>query len=208
MKKDKDSPFNPLDKANLGASVANAILSQKYFSMPPNPFNGVGIYAIYYFGDNPIYRKISEFNRSNDIGWPVYIGKAISSGGRKGNFSGEIKSKNLFRRIAKHSETIKSVDDLQLQDFKCKFLTIDSIWIPLGEQLLIRKYQPVWNSIVDGFGNNDPGKKRYGGQIPDWHRLHKGVKWVSKMENFDQGADVDNLVHRILKYQDEYKHSV
>jgi len=199
----KNPPYNPLDKANLGESVANAILSQKYSSLPPERFFGVGIYAIYYFGEDPLYNLISEYNRTSKIGWPLYVGKAIPKGGRKGVFSQEDKSTSLFDRLRKHSKTIAEVNNLDLEDFKCKYLTIDSIWIPLGEQLLIDKYKPLWNSSVDGFGNNDPGGRRYSGAIPDWHLLHPGVGWVKRMDDYSESPNVESLRKKIIAAQQD-----
>jgi len=46
-------PFNPLDKTNLGASVADALLARP--AMPLGElaeFQGAGVYAIYYGGVN------------------------------------------------------------------------------------------------------------------------------------------------------------
>lgn len=199
----KKGPYNPLDKANLGRSVAEAILNQPYQVMPPKPFEGIGIYAIYYFGNNPIYAMNSRYNQRNDIGWPIYIGKAIATGGRKGILNTEnSKSKNLYNRIRKHANTIDEVENLNLKDFKCKYLTIDSIWIPLGEQLLIDRYKPLWNSIIDGFGNNDPGSRRYSGNSPEWHLLHRGVSWAKKMTDYSESPNVDHLVKKLITAQE------
>lgn len=53
-------PFNPLDKKNLGASVAEAMLEQKARPLGElKPFFGVGIYAIYYTGDFPEYAPLA-----------------------------------------------------------------------------------------------------------------------------------------------------
>ncbi len=56
-------PFNPLDKRNLGISIARALLSQNLDSLPPTkPFAGAGIYAIYYTGIHkpyPLYESVS-----------------------------------------------------------------------------------------------------------------------------------------------------
>ena len=202
-KPEKKQPYNPLDKINLGRSVADALLKQVYNPLPPSAFEGVGIYAIYYFGDNPRYSQISKFNHDIPQGWPIYIGKAIQSGGRKGVLNPGIRSKSLFSRLTKHSQTIQQVSDLSLKDFKCRYLTIDSIWIPLGEQLLIDKYKPLWNSSIDGFGNNDPGKNRYDGAIPDWHLLHAGVGWVKRMSKFQEEVDLSSLHKKIKEAQEQ-----
>lgn len=46
------TPYNPLDKENLGRSVAGAMLNSTVFPLRGlEPFHGAGIYAIYYTGD-------------------------------------------------------------------------------------------------------------------------------------------------------------
>lgn len=49
-------PYNPLEKSNLGMSIANAALSQDLLPLPP-PFRflGGGVYLIYYSGLNLPY---------------------------------------------------------------------------------------------------------------------------------------------------------
>ncbi|MBZ0189860.1 MAG: hypothetical protein K8F91_26680 [Candidatus Obscuribacterales bacterium] len=56
-----DEPYNPLDKKNLGYSVAEAMLLRPLMKLPPDEaFGGAGIYAIYYFGSfKPYKRKYS-----------------------------------------------------------------------------------------------------------------------------------------------------
>ena len=61
-----------------------------------------------------------------------------------------------------------------------RFLVVDDIWIPLGESLLIAKFAPIWNKLIDGFGNHDPGKGRYEGARPKWDTLHPGRGWADK----------------------------
>jgi hypothetical protein len=48
-----------------------------------SPFDGAGIYAIYYKGNFPLYVKISTKNKTGFV-QPIYAGKAIPEGGRKG----------------------------------------------------------------------------------------------------------------------------
>ena len=53
--------FNPLDKLRLGESVAKALLARPVSVLPPSEiFSGAGIYALYYTGPFPPYRKVSE----------------------------------------------------------------------------------------------------------------------------------------------------
>jgi hypothetical protein len=57
-------------------------------------------------------------------------------------------------------------------------LVVDDIWIPLGETLIIQRFQPLWNQVVDGFGNHDPGSGRHAGMRPSWDELHPGRRWA------------------------------
>jgi hypothetical protein len=80
-----ETPYNPLDKKNLGISVADALLERNPGLLPPpEPIVGAGIYAIYYLGSCPEYAHISEANRDDRFGVPIYVGKAVPAGARKG----------------------------------------------------------------------------------------------------------------------------
>jgi hypothetical protein len=177
-------PYNPLDKKNLGASVAEALLGRK-----PQPLNGLqlfhgaGIYAIYYTGEFDAYQSLAKQNLGPDLIAPIYVGKAIPSGGRKGIGGPEgTKSKALFNRLKEHAESIAATPNLKVKDFQCRFLIVDDIWIPLGESLLIAKFAPIWNTLIDGFGNHDPGKGRHAGMRPKWDVLHAGRTWADKCQ--------------------------
>jgi len=77
---------------------------------------------------------------------------------------------------------VEQCTNLHREDFRCKFLVVDDIWIPLGESLLINRFRPVWNVVVDGFGNHDPGGGRYNQQIAPWDILHPGRVWSAKLQ--------------------------
>lgn len=75
------TPFNPLDRTNLGESVAEALLQQVAGPLPPTePFIGAGVYAIYYEGAFDLYRDIADLNREGWYRWPIYVGKAVPAG--------------------------------------------------------------------------------------------------------------------------------
>lgn len=184
-------PFNPLDKKNLGASVAEAMLASKVHPLGDVPaFKGVGIYVIYYSGKFDAYAEITKRNKDGKFGIPIYVGKAVPAGARKGGGSGaETSGKPLFKRLAEHADSIKAAPNLDVLDFHCRFLTVDDIWIPLSESLLIARYSPVWNTLVDGFGNHDPGSGRYEGLRPRWDVLHPGRGWAEKCKSRLETAD-------------------
>lgn len=177
-------PFNPLDKKNLGAAVAEAMLASKVHPLGDLPdFKGAGIYAIYYSGKHPSYVELAKRNVAPRFTAPIYIGKAVPSGARKGGGSGSDVGKPLLKRLQEHAESIRSVASLKIEDFHCRFLVVDDIWIPLGESLLIAHYSPAWNLVMDGFGNHDPGKGRYNGMRPRWDVLHPGRAWAAKCKD-------------------------
>lgn len=176
-------PYNPLAKQNLGASVAEALLSRPVEPLAsPSAMAGAGIYTIYYSGAFPEYEPIAKRNRGDRFEAPIYIGKAVPEGARKGTSpiraSGSRKA--LINRLLEHAESVEKTSNLSLADFHCRYLIVDDIWIPLAESLLINKFLPVWNTIVDGFGNHDPGKGRYEGKRPRWDVIHPGRAWASR----------------------------
>lgn len=177
-------PFNPLDKQNLAASVAEALLGRKARPLGElESFNGAGIYTIYYTGDFAPYVPLAKRNSGGRLAAPIYVGKAVPQGARKGGVgTGNTASKALFNRLKEHAESIEAVTNLKLKYFVCRFLVVDDIWIPLGESLLIAKFSPIWNTIIDGFGNHDPGKGRYQGMRPRWDVLHPGRSWAAKCQ--------------------------
>jgi hypothetical protein len=186
------APFNPLDKSNLGESVAEAMLHQSVTALPPEPFIGAGIYAIYYLGSFSLYAEISKRNQDGEYNWPIYVGKAVPAGARKGGFGlGADPGQVLFRRLAEHAGSIQQAVNLSLEDFRCRFLVVDDIWIPLAESLLIEMYQPLWNRKLDGFGNHDPGKGRHKQQRSPWDALHPGRPWAERLQ--PPGAPIDKI---------------
>ena len=176
-------PFNPLDKTNLGESVADAVMCSPVQSLPPSPFIGAGVYMIYYVGDLPLYKQLAERNKDGQFLNPIYVGKAVPAGARKGGFAIEVDHGTaLVKRLTEHSESIKATENLKLKDFYCRFLVVDDIWIPLAESLLIEKFAPVWNRVLDGFGNHDPGKGRHSGKMPYWDCVHPGREWAQRLQ--------------------------
>jgi hypothetical protein len=178
-----DAPYNPLDKRNLGESVAGALLKRPLGPLPPpKGFIGAGIYAIYYTGDFRAYGLVAEKNRNEKFEQPIYVGKAVPPGARKGGFGlGTAPGNALFRRLVEHSKSIDVTQNLRIADFRCRYLISDDIWIPLGEALLIEKFQPLWNVLIDGFGNHPPGKRRAAQYRSRWDTLHSGRTWANKL---------------------------
>jgi len=183
-------PFNPLDKRHLGESVGQAMLRQPVTPMAElASFSGAGIYAIYYRGDFPAYEAIAERNQGQDFIAPIYVGKAVPKGARKGGDLEAAPGKVLFTRLMQHKRSIEEADNLDIAEFYCRYLIVDDIWIPLGESLLIAKFDPLWNKLIDGFGNHDPGRGRHAGLRPRWDVLHPGRPWADRCQSREETAE-------------------
>ena len=129
----------------------------------------------------------------------LHAGKAIPVGRRKGGALPDTsKSKALFNRLREHAESIQAITNLELADFQCRYLVVDDIWIPLGESLLITQFSPLWNSLIDGFGNHDPGAGRYQGLRPRWDVLHPGRLWADKCQT--RPETVQNIKSDIAEF--------
>ena len=177
-----EQPYNPLDKKHLGVSVADALLQRDPIPLPPERFEGAGVYAIYYTGDFEPYQAIADANRGDRFSQPLYVGKAVPRGRRKGGIvSDGNPDRALSNRLARHAKSIEHAANLDLEDFRCRYLVVDDIWIPLGESLLIERFAPLWNKLIDGFGNADPGGGRSNQARSLWDVLHPGRPWAEKL---------------------------
>lgn len=172
---------------------------------PPENFLGSGVYAIYYTGKHELYTAISEANRIRyDL--PIYVGKAIPVGARRGQGGKEAAS--LFRRLNEHAKSIQAADNLDLADFHCRFIIVpheEDALIPPIESAIIKEYNPLWNTWVDGFGNHDPGSGRYKQARSQWDTIHRGRKWADKLEGPDDESSPNVVKENILAYAKRLK---
>jgi Eco29kI restriction endonuclease len=185
---ERPEPYNPLALANLGRSVELALLASAPVPLTAVPLMvGAGVYAIYYHGANPLYEAIS----SDACEVPIYVGKAVPAGGRKGLVDEGKETTSLWDRIYEHLESLQQARDLDESDFSVRFLVAIEIFVSLAERVMIRQLRPVWNVVVDGFGNHDPGgPRRRESQRPPWDELHPG-RWWSLPANMPTPSIVD-----------------
>jgi Eco29kI restriction endonuclease len=176
-------PYNPLDKINLAKSIEGEILNRDCEPLgTADHVVGSGVYVIYYRGSFPAYASLAEAN-ADACRVPIYVGKAIPKGGRKGGISSvSIATGNaLASRLRKHALTVRSTPTLDIADFRFRYLILDDIWIPLGENILIETFKPLWNVVVEGFGINDPGKGRAAQKRSAWDVLHPGRDYAARL---------------------------
>lgn len=170
-------PYDPLDYGNLARSVVEALLCGPEVQMPlAEPFEGSGVYALYYRGHFEGYTPLV----ATEPVPPIYVGKAVPTGARKGRASA-LPGQELCRRLREHGDSIQQATNLELSDFTCRYLVVVPVWITLAERFLLEHYQPVWNVAIDGFGNHDPGRGRRNMRRPQWDILHPGRTWAQKL---------------------------
>jgi hypothetical protein len=193
-------PYNPLDKLNLGCSVAKALLLRDTTPLAQvGDLIGAGVYAIYYTDDFESYAPVMQKNRNGLFEQPIYVGKAVPKGARKGGLAFDAsKGRALRDRLRQHATSIDEAINLNLEDFHFRSLVVDDIWIPLGENMMIEQFKPIWNLVIDGFGNKDPGRRRATQYRSPWDMLHPGRQFAEKLP--DSGTTAGALVTRLNEY--------
>jgi hypothetical protein len=160
--KSTGAPYDPLDLKTLAESMAKVVLEQPVHPLAQVPaFEGAGVYIIYYTGSYEPYKSIAQKNKGQKWEQPIYVGEAARKGGRKGGVLVEGPAgKVLFNRLKNHLDSIRNTKNLKADDFWCRYLAIKDFFIPLCESLLIDRYIPIWNKVIDGFGNKVVGAGR------------------------------------------------
>jgi hypothetical protein len=69
------------------------------------------------------------------------------------------------------------------------------------EAELIRRYKPIWNTVVDGFGNHDPGSGRSNQAKSPWDILHPGRPWVERLTGESQSLEA--VVAKIQQFLEQ-----
>ena len=185
--------YDPLTYENLMFG-----LIVQFEKQPLEPFTttvnvqGPGIYALFYRGQFGAYSPISCSET------PIYVGKAVPPGARKGAATINTKAPALRNRLRIHARNLDAVHNLELSDFLCRFLPVVPVWITLAERFLIDQYGAVWNVGLDGFGNNPQGAARIT-EVSWWDTLHPGRPWADKLPRSTVKTP-DNARQRVLDF--------
>ncbi|MBI2505649.1 MAG: Eco29kI family restriction endonuclease [Candidatus Latescibacteria bacterium] len=184
-------PVDPARHTFRSPKFASVVQEAVQFlsSTPVHPFTslpsfpGVGVYALYYFGSFDLYDYLTALNQKEHV-QPIYVGKAVPRGWRKARTSFSEVNRELFGRLVEHAHSIEDANNLEIEDFCCRFMIlsdVESDLIAAVEAALIRQYRPLWNTVVDGFGNHDPGSGRYNQARSEWDILHPGRPWAENL---------------------------
>ncbi|WP_237059706.1 Eco29kI family restriction endonuclease [Loktanella sp. M215] len=168
-----NSFFDPSEPRLIGHFVALALISQERVRLSAiEPTYGSGVYAIYYTGNEEIYASISATET------PIYVGKADPPVGAKSIVEQETR---LYRRLNEHRKSIDKVSGIDVADFECRALAVQSGYQTAAESYLIDLFRPIWNNetrILFGLGKHgDAATTRANNKSP-WDTIHPGRTWA------------------------------
>jgi len=177
--------FDPSQPRLIGHFVALALISQQRNALGGlQPFYGSGVYAIYYNGGNPYYASIANSET------PIYVGKADPPDGAKTVVEQEVK---LFNRLNEHRKNIDKVQGVELEDFECRALAVQSGYQTSAENHLIRLFKPIWNNetkILFGIGKHGDSSATRANSKSPWDTVHPGRTWAEGNPEAKTVADI------------------
>lgn len=160
--------FDPLSSERLAHTICEIFERQPMVSMAEEvpPFEGAGLYAIYYRGTSiPTYAPLA------DLQIPVYVGQALSSNSATGRAVSQ--KRPLRNRVRDHRKSIVGAG-LPGSEFRFRALLLPDVHANLGEDGLRVGYQPIWNSVLNGFGSHEQGSTTRKSKKSKWDTFHDG----------------------------------
>ena len=170
-----ESIFDPTDPNTSGRVVALTLVAQTKHPLSKIPeFYGAGVYAIYYRGDFGPYAPLKGMDH------PIYVGKADPD--NQAAKDAVSQGTKLSARLNEHAKSIRSAGTtLDINDFDCRFLIVQTGFQKSAEDYLINFFKPIWNSetkICFGLGKHgDSSETRVNKRSP-WDTMHPGRKWA------------------------------
>ena len=110
--------YNPLDMNNLAESTARAFANQPVLNLAElKPFEGSGVYAIYYSGPFELYMPISDDNRRTQGSQAIYVGEAGRDKRKGVSASSSVSGKVIYARLEDHKASIQFAKNIEVNDF-------------------------------------------------------------------------------------------
>jgi hypothetical protein len=176
--------FDPSDPKTIGRVVALALLAQARVPLRSiESAYGSGVYAIYYEGDHPLYRRISGTET------PIYVGKADPSDSDAS--TSREQGPRLTGRLIEHAGTIATAEGyaalpegmhrIRLADFTCRRLVCATNAQLVAEKHLIGMFWPLWNSETKacwGMSKHGDAAKTRANKRSPWDVVHPGRAWA------------------------------
>ncbi len=192
--------FDPSSAKQLARLIADAMLQQ-----PLEPLDGVerfygsGVYALYYDGPFKAYQLIKGAEH------PIYVGEVDPADPDAG--TAEEQGTGLSRRLREHAKSISRAENLDIRDFSYRCIVVKSAWQMMAEQILIRRFRPVWNKemrICPGFGKHGDDPETRANKRSAWDTLHLGRNWATKDGNKPNSRTSEQISARIRGHLAQY----
>lgn len=188
--KEPEFIFDPSDPKVIGRLIANTLLEQARHPLSSIPrFYGSGVYSIYYRGDFEAYQLISHTDH------PLYVGKADPED--MDAITVQQQGEKLSGRLRDHLRSITNAENLNAEDFDCRFLVVKSAWQKTAEDYLINRFRPVWNNEMNvcyGFGKHgDSSSTRRNTRSP-WDTVHMGRPWAKGENNIPNPKSANEII--------------
>ncbi|MEZ5305096.1 MAG: Eco29kI family restriction endonuclease [Verrucomicrobiales bacterium] len=161
-----ENVFNPLDRKTSGKASSKRCSKAMHCRLPKSAPRGAGI-SQFTTGARLALSPAFRTQLRTGSHYPIYVGKAVPKGGRKGAVPPSPENQTPFARLTDHKESIEATGTLDINELCSGALWSTISGYPLANPV-IQKFQPLWNIVVEGFGNHDPGKGRYQGRRPLW----------------------------------------
>ena len=195
----KEPPhFDPLSTEQLTRIICRQFEEQPSFSLrqPMPRFDGAGLYAIYYHGES-----VALYQPLRDVAIPLYVGQARSYNSATG--VGQRSPRPLWSRVEQHRRSIMG-GGLPVEEFGVRLLRMPDVHIDMGEDGLRRGYQPVWNSVLTGFGSHEQGSTTRQSKQSKWDTVHSGRSRTYGQERRDYDVLVRKTKEKIVMQIEEF----
>lgn len=208
--------FDPTEPSLIGRFISIALVAQQRHPLNNiTSFYGSGIYAIYYCGNFEPYLSISRTET------PIYVGKADPQGNPKSPVDQGTK---LYSRLGEHRKSIQKVEYINISDFECRYLAVQSGYQAAAEKHLIGLFRPLWNNetkILYGIGKHGDSSETRANNKSPWDTLHPGREWargnpealtreeiIARVARHFETATVFDTVDSVLQaFLDELRHT-
>jgi len=191
--------LDPSDPYTVAQLIADTLLIQRRVplaAVAAEKFYGSGVYAIYYKGDFDAYRPASGTET------PLYVGKANPQTPRAETV--EDQGTKLYDRLRfDHARSIRAADNLDIDDFDCRYLVVKSAWQSTAETYLIARFKPIWNNEVGicyGIGKHGDAPSTRSNARSPWDTLHPGRPWAWTEGNVDNEKSPEQIKEEIAEH--------
>lgn len=191
--------YDPLGTVNVTATICRQLERQPFIPLDPDiaRFEGSGLYAIYYKGTTvSLYAPLAGYEI------PVYAGQALSHNSRTGGAAAG--PCPLHKRTRDHRKSIEEAG-LPLIEFGVRLLRLPDVHADLGENGLRVFYQPVWNTVLDGFGSREQGSTTRRSKRSKWDTVHPGRKRTYGADTYDPSQLAQDVTAHIAWQIDRYE---